>query len=44
MDTHTNKLKSLYQAISAISARIIIISQWNEASHEIMGIQNEWKW
>ena len=31
----------LYQAISVISSRIIIISQWNEASHEIMGIQNE---
>ena len=31
----------LSQAISVISSRIIIISQWNEASHEIMGIQNE---
>lgn len=41
MDTHTNKLNFLYQAISAISSKIIIISQWNEASHEIMGIQNE---
>ena len=37
-------VKRLYQAISVISSRIIIISEWNEASHEIMGIQNEWKW